>query len=161
MTMRLDSPQLQEWGARALAELASSDAGSRAVVRAQGGCGAVVKAMATHATSPRVQFAGCFAVAALACDSPECQATLVERGVLPVVVNALRAFPADLHVQEWGCRALAALASEPASTTRAAIIEVRGFTDVVLGLEGGWRSWGRSTEPEALYVAASEGPCVC
>ncbi len=128
---------VQEWGARAIAEIALSvrgganaptaganlagGAGANAASQqgrllrangAGGGCAAVMGALSRFPHNPRVQFAGCYAIANLAAESRGNQLIFYELSAAQAVSRALDLFPQDPNIQEWGTRAFAELGAE-------------------------------------------------
>jgi len=120
---------VQEWGARALAEVALSLRGGMGGVvgavngsvldgqrvrakEGMSGCPAVMNAMMLFPESGGVQFACCYAMANLAGECRENQLLFHAGNAAQAVSRALDKFPSDPNVQEWGTRAFADLAND-------------------------------------------------
>lgn len=116
----------QEWGARALAEVALSLRGGMGGLvgavdgsvlaggrlrakQGMSGCPAILNAMMLFPESSGVQFACCYAMANLTGECLENQLLFCAGNAAQAVSRALGRFPSDPNIQEWGTRAYADL----------------------------------------------------
>ncbi|KAM3571515.1 hypothetical protein VYU27_006457 [Nannochloropsis oceanica] len=138
---------VQEWGARALAEVALSlrgvlgglvGAGDRSVLVAQrlrveqgvSGCPAVLNAMIHCPECSGVQFACCYALANLAGECLENQLLFCAGNAAQAVSRALDKFPYDPKIQEWGARAYADLMKD-CNQNQMAVMDAGGCSTLV------------------------------
>ena len=130
--MRGHTTQLgvQDYGCRALAKLAMSEEGSRAVLAVEGSVAAVAEAMGGHTTNLRVQAHGCLTLANLTMSEEGRRAGLSAGSSVAAVLTAIRGHTTNLCVQANGCRALANLAMSEEG--RRAVLAVEGSVAAVL-----------------------------
>ena len=113
MTAHAGHVGVNEYGCRALSNLAWNDANKVTIVAA-GAIPVILEAMTAHAGHEGVNECGCRALANLASNNAN-RVTMAEAGAIPDLLNAMKVHAGHMGVNEQGCRALGNIGwSDPA-----------------------------------------------
>jgi len=121
---------VQEYGCRALGNVAVSNDAIRDSIAAEGGIAVIIDAMKEHAAVAGVQENGCDALGNLAWNNDTNCVSIGKAGGIAVILDAIRQHPSVSDVQASGCNALANLAaSVDANCVR--IAEAGGIAEIL------------------------------
>ena len=107
----LADAEIQEWGCKALHNLACNNDTLRRSLIQQGALAAITDAMREHGDNAGVQQEGCVALASLAKDDEHAKNQLERMDGVQLVIAALRTHKDDAEMQRWGFKALRSLAA--------------------------------------------------
>jgi len=118
----LADAEIQEWGCKALHNLACNNDALRRSLIQQGALAAICNAMREHGANAGVQQEGCVALASLAKEDEHAKAQLERMDGVQLVIAALRTHRDDAEMQRWGFKALRSVAAGNAYDPNAPVV---------------------------------------